>query len=180
MRHWLIECGCNQTVGGKFCVPTIPTSVLLITRSRTGTAARVGINGVWRITERLKLTGDAAWVPYARLSAKDFHWARIGTGLPEGIVFSHWLGEHDNDGTSGQIHRLFSGIHGSARQVGPRPGGAARSRLELSQRRQLDDVVAEFTEVEKAASMLTARSSPRRSRPAKSRRRSSSSPSSTG
>jgi hypothetical protein len=43
--------------------------------------ARVGINGVWRITERLKLTGDAAWVRYARLSAKDFHWARIGTPL---------------------------------------------------------------------------------------------------
>lgn len=31
------------------------------------------------ITDRLKLTGDAAWIPYAKLNARDFHWARIGT-----------------------------------------------------------------------------------------------------
>jgi hypothetical protein len=34
--------GCNQTVGGEICVPTIPTSVLLITQESNWNAARVG------------------------------------------------------------------------------------------------------------------------------------------
>jgi hypothetical protein len=72
--------GCTQTAGNPFlCATPIPTSVLTITEEPNWNAARVGINAVWKITDRLKLTGDAAWVPYAALDDSDFHWLRIGT-----------------------------------------------------------------------------------------------------
>jgi hypothetical protein len=74
--------GCAQTASNPSCLtspPPIPASVLGITQESTWNAARVGINGVWKITDRLTLTGDAAWIPYTRLNGKDFHWLRIGT-----------------------------------------------------------------------------------------------------
>lgn len=72
--------GCTQTAGNPFvCVPAIPNTVLGITQESNWSALRVGGNAVWRITDRFKLTGDAAWIPYAKLDARDFHWARIGT-----------------------------------------------------------------------------------------------------
>jgi opacity protein-like surface antigen len=74
--------GCTQTAGNpQICVPAIPNSVLGITEESKWNAVRVGINGVWKITDRFTLTGDAAWVPFARLDANDFHWLRIGTSF---------------------------------------------------------------------------------------------------
>jgi hypothetical protein len=70
--------GCTQTAGNPVvCVPSIPTSVLGITQKTQWNAVRVGLNGVWKVDERLKLTGEAAWlIPFSSLTASDTHWLR--------------------------------------------------------------------------------------------------------
>ena len=108
-------------------MPAIPTSVLGITEESNWNAARIGINGVWRITDRFTLTADAAWIPYARLNAKDFHWLRIGTSFngptPE-----------DGNGFSAQLEAILSynvtrefsvGIGGRYWRFEPKSNGAA-------------------------------------------------------
>jgi hypothetical protein len=73
--------GCTQTAGNPvFCVPSIPTSVASITQKTQWNAVRVGLNGVWKVDERLKLTGEAVWlIPFSSLTASDTHFLRIGT-----------------------------------------------------------------------------------------------------
>jgi hypothetical protein len=73
--------GCTQTAGNPFiCVPSIPTSVASITEKTQWNAVRVGLNGVWKVDERLKFTGEAAWlIPFSSLTASDAHFLRIGT-----------------------------------------------------------------------------------------------------
>jgi opacity protein-like surface antigen len=120
--------GCTQAATNPvICVPAIPTAVLGITEESNWNAVRVGINGVWRITDRFTLTGDAAWIPYARLNARDFHWLRIGTDFngptPE-----------DGNGFSAQFEAILSynvtrqfsvGIGGRYWRFEPKSNGSA-------------------------------------------------------
>jgi hypothetical protein len=82
---------------------------------------------VWRITDRFTLTADAAWIPYARLNARDFHWLRIGTSFngptPE-----------DGNGFSTQLEAILSynvtrqfsvGIGGRYWRFEPKSNGSA-------------------------------------------------------
>jgi hypothetical protein len=73
--------GCAQTAGNPaICVPSIPTSVASITEKTQWNAVRVGLNGVWKVDERFKITGEAAWlIPFSSLTASDTHLLRIGT-----------------------------------------------------------------------------------------------------
>ena len=72
--------GCAQTATNPLiCVPTIPTSVLGITQENRWHAIRLGAAGQVYLMPNLKLSGDAAWLPYARVTGADTHWLRIGT-----------------------------------------------------------------------------------------------------
>jgi hypothetical protein len=73
--------GCTQTAANPLiCVPSIPNSVPSITQKTQWNAVRVGLNGVWKVDERLKLTGEATWlIPFSSLTASDAHLLRIGT-----------------------------------------------------------------------------------------------------
>ena len=78
--------GCAQTANGTIysaCVPTIPGSTKIITEDDSWNSLRVGLNGVFMLTERLKLTGDAAYLPYVRFSGVDNHLLR--TEMPSTI-----------------------------------------------------------------------------------------------
>jgi Autotransporter beta-domain len=104
--------GCTQTAGHpQICVPAIPNSTLGITEEANWLTGRVGVNGVWRITDRWTFTGDAAWV-YARLNANDKHWLR--TDLPaETIVDGNANGAQIEAVLSYNVTREFSvGIGG--------------------------------------------------------------------
>ncbi len=72
--------GCTQMVTNlaqtSICVPAIPDSTLGITQTTNWDAVRLGLNAQWRITDRLMLTGDLAWLPVAWLNANDRHWLR--------------------------------------------------------------------------------------------------------
>jgi hypothetical protein len=74
--------GCTQTAPNPFiCIPTIPIDVLGITESTRWQFIRLGVLGEFRFTERVKLTTEAAWVPYVSMSGSDTHWLRIAPTL---------------------------------------------------------------------------------------------------
>ncbi len=68
--------GCLQVSGGNFCNVTIPSSVLTLSETSRWTSLRIGVVGDVALTDRLKLTADAAVLPYSRLDAFDNHWMR--------------------------------------------------------------------------------------------------------
>lgn len=72
--------GCTQAATNPaICVPAIPNSVLALTQENRWHAIRLGAAGQVYLLPNLKLSGDAAWLPYARITGADTHWLRIGT-----------------------------------------------------------------------------------------------------
>ncbi len=74
--------GCTQTAGNAaICGTTpIPDSVNVITEKYRWSSVRLGIAGEVELMPNLKLSGDAAWLPYTSLRGSDTHWLRLGTG----------------------------------------------------------------------------------------------------
>lgn len=71
--------GCEQVAaGGTVCVPSglINPSALVLSETEHWNALRLGLTGSIMLTERLKLSGEAAWLAYASMQAKDNHWLR--------------------------------------------------------------------------------------------------------
>jgi outer membrane protease len=69
--------GCTQTAGNPLvCVPSIPGSVKGITEKYRWSSLRLGIAGEIMLMPNLKLSGDAAWLPYTSLRGADTHWLR--------------------------------------------------------------------------------------------------------
>jgi len=70
--------GCTQIAGNPFvCVPTIPSGVLGISEGTRWQFARLGFAGEVRLLDRLKFSGEFAWLPFAQVVANDIHWLRI-------------------------------------------------------------------------------------------------------
>jgi hypothetical protein len=69
--------GCAQTATNlDICVPAIPSSVLAITEDAGWNSIRLGIAADVLLFNRLRLSADAAWVPFTRLVSNDSHWLR--------------------------------------------------------------------------------------------------------
>lgn len=70
--------GCEQIAGSVMCVPAglVKPSALGLSQTETWNALRLGFTGSVMLTDRLNLSGEIAWLPYASLSAKDNHWFR--------------------------------------------------------------------------------------------------------
>jgi outer membrane protease len=69
--------GCRQIANqNSDCVPTIASSVLGITEDDKWNSLRIGLNGVVMVTDRLKLTADAAYLPYVSFRGTDNHLLR--------------------------------------------------------------------------------------------------------
>ena len=69
--------GCTQTATNLgVCVPTVASSVNIISESTTWNAMRLGGNTTWIFGNGLSLITELAWLPYANLSGADFHWLR--------------------------------------------------------------------------------------------------------
>src|SRR6516164_7757727 len=69
--------GCNQ-IANPFsdCVPALPNSILGITEDDRWYSFRIGVNGVVKLFDRLKLAADVAWLPFASFSGTDNHLLR--------------------------------------------------------------------------------------------------------
>ena len=65
--------GCIQMAAAPICDPTIDNSTLVIGQDSKWQSLRVGLNGVVMLTDQLKLTADAAYLPYVNYAGVDNH-----------------------------------------------------------------------------------------------------------
>lgn len=73
--------GCTQLANpGAACATPVPDTSVGITEDDRWQSLRVGINGVVALTDRLRLEGDAAYLPYVQFSGTDNHLWRTGDG----------------------------------------------------------------------------------------------------
>lgn len=73
--------GCTQIANpNSDCVPALPSSTLVITENDRWNSVRVGVNGEVVLADRLKVSADAAYLPYSSFAGTDNHVLR--TGLP--------------------------------------------------------------------------------------------------
>lgn len=69
--------GCAQIANqNSDCVPAIPGSILGITENDQWNSLRVGLNSVMTLGHGLKLTADAAYLPYVNFKGSDNHLLR--------------------------------------------------------------------------------------------------------
>lgn len=81
MREVVSAQGCGQIATNPFICGffTIPATIKVITQDNNWNSMRVGLNGEAEITNQLKLSLDAAWLPMVWLNGTDAHWLRIST-----------------------------------------------------------------------------------------------------
>jgi hypothetical protein len=71
--------GCTQTATNPVvCAGGIPGSVLALTQENQWYSARVGVAGEVTLAPNLRLSGNAAYLPYVKLKGADTHWLRLG------------------------------------------------------------------------------------------------------
>jgi len=70
--------GCTANSAPSFCDVAVPDSVKVITQENTWNSVRIGVVGDVNLTDRLKVTGEVAYVPRTYMSGADTHWLRIG------------------------------------------------------------------------------------------------------
>ena len=71
--------GCTQIANSNSdCVRALPNSILGITEDDKWNSMRIGINSVVKVTDRLTLTSDAAYLPFVSFTGTDNHLLRTG------------------------------------------------------------------------------------------------------
>ena len=71
--------GCTQVATNAGCrtnPPPYASDNLTLGENERWNSMRVGLNGEYMITDRLKIMADAAWLPVSNLTAYDNHWLR--------------------------------------------------------------------------------------------------------
>ncbi|HEY6256506.1 MAG TPA: hypothetical protein VIY51_12010 [Xanthobacteraceae bacterium] len=97
--------GCSQVAGNpKVCVPTIASGIEAISEDTHWQFARLGILGEVKLLDRLKFSGEFAWLPFEQLTGLDTHWLRLG-GTP--LAISGPIPEFGG-GTGFQIEAVLS------------------------------------------------------------------------
>jgi hypothetical protein len=91
--------GCAQTAANPaICVPALSPSILAITEDSTWRAVRLGFGTDFWFARGWRLSTDAAWIPFAWLSASDTHWLRTDLSAPIGQHGSGSLGNVQLEG----------------------------------------------------------------------------------
>jgi hypothetical protein len=69
--------GCTQiATNAGICGVPIAANVLVLSETQNWDSVRLGVNGVFRLMPKLKLTVDAALLPYVSETGHDNHWLR--------------------------------------------------------------------------------------------------------
>jgi hypothetical protein len=132
--------GCTQTATNPFvCAPaSISNSIRVITEKDNWYSLRVGVAGEVTIAPNLKLSGDAAYLPYVKMSGSDIHWLRLGidfsgpipetahgTGMQLESVLTYNFNEYLSLGVGGRYWRMDA-PHGQAHFDAVTLGGEAQ------------------------------------------------------
>ena len=80
--------GCQQVAGNpSVCSPVaIASNVLALSENEKWNVVRLGLAGNFMATQRLRVSGEIAWLPYAHLNSIDKHWLRPDINPME----QHW------------------------------------------------------------------------------------------
>jgi opacity protein-like surface antigen len=109
--------GCTQIANSNSdCVPAIPNSVLVITEDDRWDSLRLGVNAVVMMTDKLSLTADAAYLPYAVFQGTDNHVLRNGispeSGTGQGVqlegIVAYSLGKYFSVGAGGRYWAMWA------------------------------------------------------------------------
>jgi len=113
--------GCTQIANAfSDCVPALPNSVLGITEDDKWYSLRLGLNGVVTVFDHLKLTVDAAYLPYVSFRGVDDHLLRtdVGntvspeTGSGQGVqleaIMSYAFANNFSVGTGGRYWAMWA------------------------------------------------------------------------
>ncbi|WOJ91075.1 outer membrane beta-barrel protein [Methylocapsa polymorpha] len=115
--------GCTQVGGGDICEPGATAgNALLLSENERWRAARVGLGGDVMLTDRLKWSAEAVWLPYMTFQGTDNHWLRSDinplpqsghgfNGFQAESVLSYALTERIDVGV-GARYWLFQAQHG--------------------------------------------------------------------
>lgn len=125
--------GCRQNATSLICVPTIPTSTLVISQENEWQSFRIGAIGEWRLSPRLMLTAEAAYLA-TRLDGVDHHHLRPnidplpedgdGNGVMLEAILSYQLSEILNIGVGGRYWHLGKTDGHSHFELSPGGGNA--------------------------------------------------------
>jgi opacity protein-like surface antigen len=103
--------GCKQIANAfSDCVPAVPNSTLGITEDDKWYSLRVGVNGVVTLADRLKLTADAAYLPYVAFRGTDNHLLRTDV--------SNTVSPESGAGQGVQVEAILSYAFSNAFSVG--------------------------------------------------------------
>ena len=115
--------GCTQ-IANPFsdCNPALPSSLLAITEDDKWYSFRLGINGVVTVFDRLKLTADAAYLPFVAFRGTDDHVLRTEmpstispeTGSGQGVqleaILSYAFANGFNIGAGGRYWAMWAPV----------------------------------------------------------------------
>lgn len=113
--------GCVQIANSNSdCVPAIPNSILGITEDNTWNSMRIGVNSVLKLTDRLTLTSDAAYLPFVTFTGTDNHLLRTDvsntvsseTGAGRGVqleaILSYAIARQFSVGAGGRYWAMWA------------------------------------------------------------------------
>lgn len=92
--------GCTQLAGDLTCSPALPSTLLSLTENDSFNSLRIGLSSEVMLTNRLRLTADAAYVPLVSFSGLDNHLLRqllgpeasnSGNGVMLEAVFDYFI-----------------------------------------------------------------------------------------
>ena len=120
-REVLHAYGCAQIANpdSGICAPSVPNSVLAITQTAEWKSLRLGYAGELMLTDRVKVTGDIAYLPYVQFDGRDDHhlrdvptfftqWSRKGQGVQTELLFSYFVTPNFNLGAGGRYWAMWT------------------------------------------------------------------------
>jgi len=109
--------GCTQIANGlSDCVPPIANSILGITENDKWQSLRVGVAGELMVFDRLKLSGDLAYLPYVRFDGTDNHILRTivspesgtGRGVQLEAILSYFVSQELSLGAGARYWAMWT------------------------------------------------------------------------
>ena len=116
LRQDMKAFGCTQIADPIICVPAIPTSVLVITEDDTWKSVRLGMAADFKVLPGVKVSADAAYLPYVWFNGTDNHVLRAlvspedgnGHGVQLDLMVSYALTDQFSVGVGGRYWAMWT------------------------------------------------------------------------
>ena len=140
-NEYIFKSGCQQVANatGNCSATPIPSSQLIGSEDMTWQAVRVGLSGQVSFTDRLKLSADAAYLPYVTFTWLDDHLQRNlqnhmwgnGVGVQTQVVLTYDVTERLSIGIGGRYWAMWS-TSAQREEIPPAPQEPNRNSIALA------------------------------------------------